>query len=130
MPLPSYQKRPKDAIQVVFDFRPFVAAVAPSFVTFALKSQPGIFIEQAQDPAYVYTLTIYGGKAGRHYVFGIEATSVSGMSKLDLRRLRVREAITSVAAAGVLPPSFFVLFDEMGNVLVDAEDNALIYEEA
>ncbi len=129
MPLLSYQKRPKDAINVVFDFRPFVESVAPSFVSFSLKSQPVSLIEQTQDPQYVYTLTLYGGKAGRHYIFGIEATSLSGMSKLDLRRLRVREAIATITSVPVLP-TFFVLLDETGNLLVDDLDNALILEEA
>jgi hypothetical protein len=128
IPVKAYSKRPSDSISVTFDFRPFATGVSPAVVTYSLKSQTGIYIEQQQPQAGLFVLSLYGGIAGRHYIFGIEARSTDGMSKLDLRRLRVREPIESVTAVDINPSTVFILVDNAGNVLVDAGDLALTVE--
>jgi len=85
----AYTKRPDDLTKVVFDMRSFVAEVDPNPVTFLLKVEEGIFATDVSTTPGLIELEIGGGRTGRVYLFGIEATTSDGQSRTDMRRMRL-----------------------------------------
>jgi len=85
----SYVKRPDDTLKVQFDMRSFVAEVDPSAVTFFVKSEEGIDVEDESTVTGLIELSITNGRIGRVYLLGIEATTSDGQSRVDMRRVRL-----------------------------------------
>jgi len=84
----AYAKRPGDTVKVQFDMRDFVAEVDPAVVTFLLKYEEGLDVEDESTITGLIELSITSGRAGRVYVFGIEAVA-DGQSRTDMRRMRL-----------------------------------------
>lgn len=87
----NYIKRPSETVRAEFDMRGFVAEVDPEVVTFVTRFEEGLAIVDVTAVAGLIELDVSGGLAGRVYEFGVEATTTSGQSRVDTRRMRLVE---------------------------------------
>lgn len=109
----STVKRPSETLSVTFDFTEFVAAVAPSEVTYMLRGELGPTFLLASNTAGLIELLIFGGESGRTYLFGYEARTADGQSVVDTRRLRVRDLegvdLPNIGSSGATSDGILVL---------------------
>ena len=119
----TYIKRPSDTIVASFDFSDFVLLAVgdgdlAADITFLLHAGEGITVTPDMPTVGLINLTLTGGVMGRVYSFGIEASSPSGRSQVDMRVLRVRD------------PTLFALLPDSNAVLIGGSGNAFVTETA
>lgn len=117
-------KRPDDIAIDLFDFRSFATSVG-SPVTYLMRAEAGPVISQEEIQPGLFKLTIYGGRLGRVYAYGMEARSESGDSEVFSRTLRIRE-VSSLGDVPVITPTLEIyLVDEDGNALIGPDGSML-----
>jgi hypothetical protein len=87
----AYEKTPAEIAHVVVDMRDFVAEVDPQVVTFTLRAELGIAIDDVTTTVGLIELDVSGGKTGRVYVIGVEAKTGDGQSETVTKRIRLIE---------------------------------------
>lgn len=117
-------KKPDDVIEQVFDFTAFVAQVAPEAVSFVGHGDIGPTYTEASNVDGLITLQIAGGTLGRTYLFGYSATTASGESQVDTRRLRIRDASP---IAGIPITLDLALLTESGDTLITEAGDVLAF---
>ncbi|HWH83245.1 MAG TPA: hypothetical protein VNU71_13525 [Burkholderiaceae bacterium] len=85
----TYTKTTGETVRLEFDMREFALSVLPASVTYMLRADPGTVATDATIDPDLLLIDVSGGKLGRVYKVGIEATSSDGDSKTDMRKVRI-----------------------------------------
>lgn len=116
----AYIKRPSATLRVEFDMRVFAASVSPEIVTYVIRCEAGLTITDRTTIVGLLELDVGAGLAGRVYQFGVEATTPSGQSRVDMRKMR----LVDVALPSALTPSSVLipgsLYLDLGALLLDS----------
>lgn len=120
----AYVKRPGQALDVLFDFRDYIATLGGASVVYSLRFEAGLGASQSEVSPGLVKVTLSGGKLGRVYEFGVEAaTTDSSKSLVDARVVRIRESSNDASSSAVSVP---VVVSDPGPFLVDALGNLLL----